>query len=637
MPPKKRKTSNDTLDQVLEAFSTTPASIPVVIEAVAGAGKTHLLMSLMDLIGNHSSVLLLSFTRAAVRIARARSGMRLTTQTFDSFFHQQVKRSPEHFGTELEILETRQLAMELDLDPNHRCSFADQWYRLSDIRFVFVDEGQDSPPEAISLLEKLRGLDKRLVIVGDRFQAIFNFMNTVSLFDEVRDAVVIPMHTTRRCCPEVVDAVNELFPQLDMVSNCFWTFKGESVAFQARTNDALGVTYAKILFTLPWKCEVVGGDDEKFGRAVLRTIRQIYRIGSDEEAKATLKRRLCEPTRPNGPTLFFSTVHGFKGSEADVTVLCEDVDATNPDIDYKLRYVAVTRARFGVLDLASLRWWGTDTSKSFLMDIVSATCRDTAPRGAVYASAVVRHPVGLVRLGLSFNTTSFQKTPREPYAELRAILTSWSLERTLSNIVESEAIGGFVPTHDARYKRIFRILTPQQHASVCSGLARMRLRAMCIKAMVVTGNLKPTTRLAARGAYEYARLRRFKRFRRMERIFEAGHPPPLQLFNAPPLINVEKIAFGTIIESEGWIGTADIMWRDLAGNTFIHDYASSHTAKQWITVNMIKQRASAVLPKHHVVLHSEYRLPDVSLGSFGFYRRFYAPSRDIFEEIMPPG
>ena len=542
---------HSTLEKLTFSIANTPASTPIIIRALAGSGKTHVLLNLLDTIGEHSSVLLLSFTRAAVRIARARSGQRLTTQTFDSFFHGLVTRSPEHFGKELEILEARELATEMNIDPHHRCAFegGQQWYRLNDIRYVFVDEAQDSPPEAVTLLDRLRSMGKRLIVVGDPHQTIFTFMNTVSLFDDVKDGVVIPMYTSRRCCPEVAAAVNELFPQLDMSSNCFWEFKGESVVFQARTNDRLGAVYAKILFTLPWQCEVAGGDDTKFARAVLRTIRQIYNLESDDDAELVLKRRLCEPTRSNGPTLFFSTVHGFKGGEADVTVLCQDVDVTNVEIDYRLRYVAVTRAKFGVFDLTSLRWWGTDQAKTFLMDVVSATCRETAPK-RVHASSITRHPVGLIRLGLHGNESVYAPQLRERgcYSEIRAILTSWALERDLRDVrvLESDALYGFKPAHDFRYKKMvdMNVITRQQHADVCSTLARIRIRAICIKAMVLSGHLQPTTRLAAFGAAEYARLRRFKRFGRLERIHDQVHPPSLEIFTKPDIQGAVTIAFG---------------------------------------------------------------------------------------------
>jgi hypothetical protein len=61
------------------------------------------------------------------------------------------------------------------------------------------------------------------------------------------------------------------------------TFQGESVAFQARTNDALGTMYVRILFTLPWKCVVHATDNDNFTAAVRRTIRQIYRAETDDD------------------------------------------------------------------------------------------------------------------------------------------------------------------------------------------------------------------------------------------------------------------------------------------------------------------------------------------------------------------
>ena len=637
----------DTVGKITLAMATSPTTTRIVIDALAGSGKTYVLMRLMDILKDHSQVLLLSFTRAAVRVARARSGMRLTAQTFDGFFHHLVQRSPEYIGQELEILETRRVAMELGIHNDHKCAFgSDQWYRLDTIRYVLVDEAQDTPPEAVELLDRLSAMGKRIIITGDPHQTIFTFLDTVSLFKKNNRNITIPMHTTRRCCPEVVDAVNSLF-KLTMTSNCFWkTFEGTSLVFQARTNHALGVVYAKILFTLPWKTVVMNDENEDFHNAVRRTVRRMYRFDSDDDADSAIKRRLSEKPRFAAPTLYFSTIHGFKGSEADVTVLCEDVDVTCPDVDYKLRYVAMTRARFGVMDLASLSFWGNNNAKTLLHDVVYATCRETVPKN-VFTSTISNHPVGLIRLALE-NTVpprpaTFIRHRNLAFTEATGVLTSWALTRKLQQsgvrVAETDAVSGFLPTHDYRYKRLYdrNILSREQHRDVCSVLTRIRLRALCVKAMVIAGTLRPTTRLAARGAYDYTRLRRFKAFSRLETIRQSVHPPPLTPFDVAHPPNLAVAAFGVQIKTEeGWRGFVDMVWREVGSENIVTlDYvggSSRHMARQYLNGLLMSDVTRSIAGDNEIAFHEKHP-PPFSLGAFGYYRRFYGARRDIFDEI----
>jgi len=81
-------------------------------------------------------------------------------------------------------------------------------YAMDEIEYILVDEAQDTPPQAYTLLQMFREMGKCVIITGDRWQAIFAFMKTDSLFDAMapEDKIVHYLRQTRRCCPDVLAA-----------------------------------------------------------------------------------------------------------------------------------------------------------------------------------------------------------------------------------------------------------------------------------------------------------------------------------------------------------------------------------------------------------------------------------------------
>jgi len=80
--------TNPTLSSLIASNDTNKY---VVIEALAGCGKTAMLTGLVKRINDKQACLLLSFTKQAVMIAKVRTDDGLHVQTFDSLFFQTVK------------------------------------------------------------------------------------------------------------------------------------------------------------------------------------------------------------------------------------------------------------------------------------------------------------------------------------------------------------------------------------------------------------------------------------------------------------------------------------------------------------------------------------------------------------------
>jgi hypothetical protein len=93
-------------------------------------------------------------------------------------------------------------------------------------------------------------------------------------------------------------------------------------------------------------------------------------IVKDREKVLAKKHRLRDqqPRHLRMPTFVFSTVHHFKGGECDVTILADDVDVTRKaaiEDEERTKYVAVTRARWGIIDMSSWKWlyYNADTAR----------------------------------------------------------------------------------------------------------------------------------------------------------------------------------------------------------------------------------------------------------------------------------
>jgi superfamily I DNA/RNA helicase len=86
---------------------------------------------------------------------------------------------------------------------------------------VLVDEVQDTSPYQFHLLNQLYGRDVRIIVVGDRLQAIYAFrgsyadsMDRVGNHIEARE---LPLSVTYRCCDEIVKFTNENIMGSEMI------------------------------------------------------------------------------------------------------------------------------------------------------------------------------------------------------------------------------------------------------------------------------------------------------------------------------------------------------------------------------------------------------------------------------------
>jgi len=400
------------VDVLMSLLASNDANKYVVVEALAGCGKTAMLTGLVKRINEKKAVLLLSFTKQAVTIARVRTDDGLHVQTFDSLFFQTVKHGLSN-GLDIDDKNTDSYTYETYRDVSETLDEKDlrtfvgktaTHYNMNEIAFVLVDEAQDTPPQAYTILEMFREMNKAVIITGDRWQAIFGFMKTDSLFDTIpaADKIVHYLRETRRCCPDVVAFINARF-DLNMTS-AYTSSLGpdviESVCVQALYNATLGRLYAKFLFTMNalLTVEISDGDSTtKFWDAVHLETSRIYAVTPKramdivkDRQQALAKKHWLRDQTPRllrKPAFVFSTVHHFKGGECDVTILADDIDVTRKtatEEEERMKYVSATRARWGIVDMRSFTWIGHKSARTFFYKAFlksrEVTRRGTAPR-----------------------------------------------------------------------------------------------------------------------------------------------------------------------------------------------------------------------------------------------------------------
>lgn len=371
----------ETLDLLSFMIAFNDDNRIIEIEAFAGCGKTTTLTALVQRLASVDGVLLLSFTRAAVRVAKVRlkrDNIPLKAQTFDSLFYHAVRQCiPVIHSGDYQTYRELSTTIGLEVLREFQCN-ARTRYSLGDIRYVLVDEAQDTPPEGVDFLRLLRGLGKTIVITGDRHQAIFQFMKTGSLFDMIgnEEKVTHKLIQTRRCCAEVVEYVNRRFG-LDMRSTPKEPpTRIKTVAVQCWSNAALATLYIHFLFTVRaiFKVLVAEGESrEIFETTCLQQVMQRY--GCDLSQAMTIlhsRKSVLEASHP-GTTWVFSTVFCYKGEECDITILGEDVAlglTTGDTAEENVKYVAATRARWGIIDLYSLAYRGHSGAMDLVLDFL---------------------------------------------------------------------------------------------------------------------------------------------------------------------------------------------------------------------------------------------------------------------------
>ncbi len=553
----------DTVDLILFLLVFNSENRYIVVEALAGCGKTAMLSGLVKRLPEKKAVLLLSFTRQAITIARLRAGHGINVQTFDSLFYQTVKHGGLHVNNKDTSSYTyesfRDLSATLsESDLRDFVGKTDEMYRLEDIHLILVDEAQDTPPQALRILDTFRGMGKPVVITGDRHQAIFGFMQTHSLFDSIPDAqkTLHFLNTTKRCCPDVARFINERFG-LTMKS-AFADACGpdaiDSVCVQALYNATLGRAFAKFLFTLNAPMQVLvsdGESTEKFWDAVHHEAGRMYSVCTPQAKRIVRQRRndlekrhrswSQTPRQWRLPRFLFSTVHHFKGGECDVTVLADDLDlmTRRDDMeDERVQYVAASRARWGIVSTKHMRWIGHPKARQ-LFRRTFLKCRETpSSRGAApRVSSVSDLPastVPLIASPLLDPWTSLfrerippsQEQPMPSWAasplngesamkvgSLVDILLGWRIEGTarrwgVTEIHVASSEYHVSPLTDRKYARMKRdgLVPPELHRELKRLIARMKIQATVGRYLAVFGKLPLTSSLVVRSALAKARL-----------------------------------------------------------------------------------------------------------------------------------
>lgn len=560
-----------TVDLILFLIAVNRENRYIVVEALAGCGKTAMLTGLIRRIDQKSAVLLLSFTRQAITIAKVRTDDNVNVQTFDSLFYQTVKHGyAKEMNREMETSaltyeDFRNLSETLSDDKlQDFVSQTKSHYKMEEIGYILVDEAQDTPPQAIRILQTFRDMGKTIIITGDRHQAIFGFMQTQSLFDS------IPSHAktlhflreTRRCCHEVVDYLNERF---DIGMKSAYTSRLgpeniDSVCVQTQYNATLGRLYAKFLFTLDTVLEVKisdGDSAKKFWDAVFHETSRIYSLPLEKardvvdhrQKTLLLKHRKMShlPRQWRLPVFIFSTVHHFKGGECDITILGEDVGIHDTtcvawDETERMKYVAGSRARWGIVDLKSFSWKGHPTARAlfhrtFLKCRESSCTRGQTPR----ISSVSDMPVCTVPLITSPTLTPWMDEFRRVLPELTSlpplhpatnpplppkvamkvgslvdIFLGWRIEQKARqhnvphiHVYSSEYLAN--PLRDRKYVHLRRqnLLSLDVHTEIKRIIARFKIQATLGRYLVVFHNWRVTSPMIVRSALAKSRLQSF--------------------------------------------------------------------------------------------------------------------------------
>ena len=395
-------------DFLVLCLATNVDSNFLVVESYAGTGKTTLILDIVRRLDCNKCILL-SFSKTAVKVARIRlvkeTGDWLKCQTFDSLFlhlHGARVQSPEptfqHYRDMVVHTTTEDLSAFM-------CRTQYVNYKFADIQYVFVDEAQDSPPEAFAFLNLCRTEGKQVIVTGDRNQAIFRFLNTASLFDSIPSchSVHHQLVITHRCIQPICDFVNSRFG-LHMKSDRPDLYDSKNrkldVVIQCRLNSTMGQLYTALLSHLSINVRVnlaEGESTDKFYDFAWSEVMSKYGVQL-EKAQDILSFMEERAKRCKGLVLVLSTVHRFKGDQTDLTILAPDIDvhsANDDPAEEHVKYVACTRPRYGLLHTFVPRYIGNPLP---LAQLASDFCARTWHVGVNSVSQVVNSPIMLVRL-----------------------------------------------------------------------------------------------------------------------------------------------------------------------------------------------------------------------------------------------
>jgi hypothetical protein len=358
------------------------------------------------------------------------------------------------------------------------------------------------------------------------------------------------MRGSWRCCREVVTLVNRRFTlDMDVATRAPPDVKLETICVQARCNATLAHLYAHFLFytTLPCVAHVsTGQSEDAFLAALHSTVRTMYSLATEDDVTTVIehRRRLILATTPSGrPRVSFSTVHHFKGDECDLTILAADIrfgDTTGVREDEFLKYVAVTRARFGVVDLHTLSTHGHPAIFPLMYLLLSASRSHT---GKAVLESACTSPSALLELLVSPSSTSLVRpldwdtganegTPTHDMISgvVLTVLTEWSIAaRGHAATARVMLAGNELKAHpyvDHTYQKcvVRGDIPPAVHREVTSTLVALRHRACVAMTAVVRGVWTPTQDDAIAGALAMAILRSFLSSRNVARLAWPADP-----------------------------------------------------------------------------------------------------------------
>ena len=179
----------------------------------------------------------------------------LVIETIDDFFRSAstdleefAKYKTDNEDLQNLILEYADRMLRGDINPTFNFLLKNLHLQLLDgeanINFdlLILDECQDTTAVALEIF-KLINADKKLIL-GDRFQNIYSFMNTVNAFEELDDLRLLRLTKSFRCNPSIASTVEEygrqyLEPEFSYVGNEEIPDENNSLAFITRTNSAL--------------------------------------------------------------------------------------------------------------------------------------------------------------------------------------------------------------------------------------------------------------------------------------------------------------------------------------------------------------------------------------------------------------
>lgn len=278
---------------------------------------------------------------------------------------------------------------------------------------AILDECQDTTAVFFEIFKLIKA-DKKL-IVGDPYQNIYGYMNTVNAFDLIDDVPVLPLTKTFRCSTAIAERV-QLFGKQNL--NHKFKYEGtdselseKTVAYISRTNGSIlmrleelinqNISFSltrspKEIFALPMALANVTAGKEVYHKAYkylekeyekfsLSGIRNFYvylmEFVEDEELHSAIgfmqllrdkKINLFELKKKAeqmvaNPNIWVVTAHSFKGREVDTVYIEDSMNrAVNKIIvkggpenkeeqeELNLGYVAATRAKHKLINCTYL-------------------------------------------------------------------------------------------------------------------------------------------------------------------------------------------------------------------------------------------------------------------------------------------